>query len=481
MTETLTKDKIEQLAPDQASLGAALKLMKPASWPMLAREADASLLWGECQGSGAVPYRVIVSPADVGYKCTCPSRKFPCKHVLAIMWMHCEKPERFEPGASPDWVQDWLSRRRPKANGPPSQADKAEVGRRKAAASMTVALQETDEAKPADPKAIARAEAQRQRLKEDREATVLAGLDELDRWILDQLNLGLAAFAQRAVQATKTLSTRLVDAKASGLATRLEMLSAEVFRVPEQMRGDLVLERLAAFALIGAAYRNQDRLPPALKADVRRAAGWTMKRDELLTDAEAPRVSTDWIVAATHSEVQLDKLRRLETWLLNAAPTPDGPNVALLIDFVPVSVGPSASPFTAGETLKGEVVFYQSATPLRGQLATREAASANIAWPVLPQGLDAAFCAYETALARQPWLERWPLAASQLAVERVAPKQLVLAGENALALPIERSQTDDLLPLVGIGPISALCTWDGRFATLLAADTAIGRWHEGRQ
>ena len=44
MTETLTKEKIEQLAPDQASLGAALKLMKPASWPMLSRATDASLL-----------------------------------------------------------------------------------------------------------------------------------------------------------------------------------------------------------------------------------------------------------------------------------------------------------------------------------------------------------------------------------------------------------------------------------------------------
>ena len=73
MTETLTKDRIEQLAPDQASLGAALKLMKPATWPMLARTADAALLWGECQGSGATPYRVIVTPGDVGYKCTCLS------------------------------------------------------------------------------------------------------------------------------------------------------------------------------------------------------------------------------------------------------------------------------------------------------------------------------------------------------------------------------------------------------------------------
>jgi hypothetical protein len=479
MAETLTKEKIEQLAPDQASLGAALKLMKPAGWPMLAREADASLLWGECQGSGAVPYRVIVSPSDVGYKCTCPSRKFPCKHVLAVMWMHCDRPERFEPGAAPDWVQDWLSRRRPKAS-PGQPAEKPSAGDRRPAASMAAALQETEEAKPADPKAIARAEAQRQRLKEEREATVLAGLDELDRWILDQLNLGLAGFAQRAAQSTRTLATRLVDAKAPGLASRLEMLSADVFRVPEQMRGDLVLERLAALTLISSAYRNQDRLPPALKADVRRAAGWTVKREELLADAEAPRVSSEWIVAATQSEVQPDKLRRLETWLFSAAPVQDAPNVALLIDFVPVSVGPSASPFTAGETLKGEVVFYPSAVPLRGQLATREAASPNVAWPVLSRSLHAALSAYETALAHQPWLERWPLTASQLAVERFAPQQLVLTDDSGLALPIERSQTDDLLPLLGLDHISALITWDGRFARVLAAETAIGRWHEGR-
>jgi hypothetical protein len=175
--------------------------------------------------------------------------------------------------------------------------------------------------------------------------------------------------------------------------------------------------------------------------------------------------------------VQPDKLRRLETWLINAAPAPDVPNVALLIDFVPVSVGPSAPPFAAGETLKGEVVFYPSAAPLRGQLATREAARADLAWPELSRGLDAALGAYETALARQPWLERWPLAAARVAVERTATQQLVLADDGGLALPLERGQTDHLLPLIGIGRISMLGTWDGRFARLLAAETAIGRWY----
>jgi hypothetical protein len=472
----LTKDSIEKLAPDQASLGAALKLMKPASWPTLAQDAGAALLWGECQGSGATPYRVIVSPGDAGYKCTCPSRKFPCKHVLAVMWMHCDKPERFEQGPSPDWVQEWLSRRRAKTASPPGSPP---ANAAKAAASMAAALDEASEEKPSDPKAIARAEAQRQRVREEREAAVLAGLDELDRWILDQLNLGLAGFAQRAAQSTKTLSTRLVDAKAQGLAGRIETLAAEVYRAPEQMRGDLVFERLAALSLISSAYRNQDKLPPALKADVRRVTSWTLRREELLADPDAPRLAGDWIVAATRNEVQPDKLRRLETWLLHSAPAEAAPAVALLMDFVPVSGGPAASPFMTGETLAGEVVFYPSATPLRAQLATRSPARASIDWPALPEGLLAAMTTYETALGRQPWLELWPLGASGLTVERMAENQLALADATGRVLPLDRAQTDPLTAMLGLAPVSALFTWDGWFATLLAAETPIGLWYEG--
>jgi SWIM zinc finger len=109
---SLTRERIESLAPDLASLAAALKLVKPAAWPVLAADAGASVLWGECQGSGATPYRVVVSPEETSYKCTCPSRKFPCKHVLAVLWLRLDKPERFESTSPPQWVEEWSARRR---------------------------------------------------------------------------------------------------------------------------------------------------------------------------------------------------------------------------------------------------------------------------------------------------------------------------------------------------------------------------------
>ena len=80
----LPLEKIEALAPDQSSIDAARKLLKPGNWHRLAWDGG-ELVWGECQGSGATPYRVVIPESDAGYKCSCPSRKFPCKHSLALM------------------------------------------------------------------------------------------------------------------------------------------------------------------------------------------------------------------------------------------------------------------------------------------------------------------------------------------------------------------------------------------------------------
>ena len=96
--------RIEAVAPDQSALGAARKLLVDGKWPQLERDAEHRFLWGACQGSGATPYRVVVEIADLGAKCSCPSRKFPCKHSLALMWWFAERPDRFAEGAVPDWV-----------------------------------------------------------------------------------------------------------------------------------------------------------------------------------------------------------------------------------------------------------------------------------------------------------------------------------------------------------------------------------------
>src|SRR5258708_29924252 len=141
----LTRSAIEAMAPDQSALTAASALLKPAKRPVRAKSGH--LIWGECQGSGANPYRVVADTDEQGSKCTCPSRKFPCKHAIALMWLFVEDGAAFQDADIPAWVNDWMGRRR-KATAPP-------VGGAGEAKSLSTASDATADAPP-DPKADAR-------------------------------------------------------------------------------------------------------------------------------------------------------------------------------------------------------------------------------------------------------------------------------------------------------------------------------------
>jgi SWIM zinc finger len=461
-------EKIEQLAPDQASLSAAAKLKKPGLWPLLACDA-AGLVWGECQGSGASPYRVICSETDFGYKCTCPSRKFPCKHTLALMWMRADGAPPFKTGAAPAWVGDWLARRRPGGAPAKKAAAEAEV---KASAAQAVVVEPAVE----DPKAAARAAAQRERNRAEREASIRGGLDELDTWIADALQGGLAAFMPTASERCRKIAQRLVDAKATGLASRVERLPADLILLPEAMRSDALIERLATLYLIACAYRNQDRLPDAVKADVRQAVGWAVTRDSLLAEAEALRVKDRWMVVGTAVEVQADRIRRIETWLSRLGEGA-GPRFAVLIDFVPVSLGKTTNTYAAGEVFTAELVYFNSPAPLRAIVAERiGSTSADERWPRPADDVPGAIARINDVLALCPWSGDVPFAAHGARIVASGASLWVTDAQCSAGVPLRSDEDDTVLPLVEIGDIDLFGRWDGHFLSLDLCETPLGRW-----
>jgi hypothetical protein len=477
MGAALTRDRIAALAPDQSALTASIKLQKPARWPLLGRDGDDALVWGECQGSGSTPYRVMADLRDLGNKCTCPSRKFPCKHVLALLWLSVEAPGRFAESERPPWVGDWLTRRRPKKVG--GEGEDTPTAKGRGASFATAESAAPAAVRPVDPKTAERADAQRIRLREEREASIAGGLDELDRWILDRLEEGLANFAATAQHTCRSAAARLIDAKALGVAGMVDELAVKLFRVPQPLRAAYASERLSAIALLASAYRNQAALPEALRADVRRQIGWTVRREDLLEDTSALRVTGRWLVVAARSEVQPDRIRRLETWLLRLGPRDAAePDFALLLDFVPVVGGPSTPPFYAGEVLSADLAFYPSPMPLRALIASRSPGEGKAGWNALPN-IAAALDGWDRALAHQPWLESWPLLIGGVRVARTGGDALWLADEAGGALPLDMSRSEAIAPLIGLPAIAAAGLWDGRCFTLLAADTPIGGWYGG--
>jgi hypothetical protein len=95
-TLTLTQEMVHRLAPDDGVFKAARGLKGKFKWPAVS--ADGTWLLAECQGSGKEPYQVSIDLADPSApvsRCTCPSRKFPCKHGLGLMLLYAEAPDRF--------------------------------------------------------------------------------------------------------------------------------------------------------------------------------------------------------------------------------------------------------------------------------------------------------------------------------------------------------------------------------------------------
>lgn len=463
---SLSLEKIERLAPDQASLSAAKKLLKPAGWPTL-EEDGAGLIWGECQGSGATPYRIAVTEADAGYKCTCPSRKFPCKHSLALMWLRADGGVAFNRGTPPQWVDDWLGRRRGPVAGKPKAEAEAEAARPSIAA---IAAKEEQESN--DPAAHARAEAQRARNREKREELVTAGIAAMDQWIADQLERGLAGFDQRAAQDCATLAKRLVDAKAGGLANRIAMLPAHLFGLDEQHRPRAAAKALSAAYLIGQAYTRQIALPDLLRSDVRQAIGWTMTREALLEQPSALKVDGAWRVLAARDEVQPDRLRRIETWLERQG---EAPVHAVLIDYIPVGGGATGNMYMPGELLDAELVFYPSPVPLRAQIvAHRGTRAADGRWQCANRPMSSAIDAWRRALSGKPWLGDYPLSASGVAMRSAGGMLFAVSGE--IALPIAASSFEAARPLCEAGELALFGLWDGSALTPLLAETELGEW-----
>ncbi|WP_409292683.1 SWIM zinc finger family protein [Peribacillus sp. SCS-37] len=86
--QTLTESYIDSLAPNASAVKNGWGLVKKNQFLALHRSEDGSLLFGECSGSGKGTYRTSVDFAGESPvpRCSCPSRQFPCKHALGLMY-----------------------------------------------------------------------------------------------------------------------------------------------------------------------------------------------------------------------------------------------------------------------------------------------------------------------------------------------------------------------------------------------------------
>lgn len=376
-------DEVLALAPDAASAVTARAIAVPSSWSSTG--ADGEAVWGRYDGGTGEAYQVVVATAPVAFGCSCPSRRRPCKHGLALLllWARGDVPDGPRPGRVAEAVARLV------ASGPRVAARRAgpdEAGGPVAVPGTPVAVAPPPAPDPA-----------RERRAAEREQRVQAGLDDLDRWLADQVRAGLVADHVADRGAWQQVAARLVDAQAGSLANRVRRVAARVGSGAGWH--EQVLAELGTLHALAVSGQRAGRLPPDLASSVRQAIGWTVAQAEVR--AGVP-VTDRWHVAA-RSITPEERIVVRRTWLWGQATR----RWAVLYDFAVHEDGFDTG-LAAGTGLTADAHPYPGALPLRVLLGhVHEAPAPDRQGP--PAGtMAAALEAQGQALAAEPWLERWP-------------------------------------------------------------------------
>lgn len=87
----ISEEFINSTAPNQNAIFNGWGLVRKNSFVKLHISPDETVIFGECLGSGASNYLTsvdFVKPDSPVFRCTCPSRLFPCKHALGLMYAY---------------------------------------------------------------------------------------------------------------------------------------------------------------------------------------------------------------------------------------------------------------------------------------------------------------------------------------------------------------------------------------------------------
>lgn len=316
-----TVEQVLSLAPDDASRKAGNKLASAGLWSGTGFDGSGAV-WGLCKGSGSKPYQTVVDTTGPAYRCSCPSRKFPCKHALGLLLLRASGDGAIQQGEPADWAAQWLEARRGRVE--------AKQAKQEAVASGESAPG------PAD-SAAARKRAER------RAERVTSGAQELEQRLTDLLRGGLATADRAGYTLWEETAARMVDAQAPGLASRVRELGA----IPGSGPGWPVrlLEECGLLHLLDTAWLGREALPDQLAATVRTRVGLPMS-------AEGPPVRDHWLVLAQYDTPD-GRLVTRRIWLYGR----ESGRTALLLSFGPMGRAPELA-LPVGVTIDAELTPY---------------------------------------------------------------------------------------------------------------------------
>jgi hypothetical protein len=413
----------QAMQQDVRTFRSGKKLAVPAGWAMLG--CNRHVVWGESRHNPGTPRRVSVDLAGPTFRCTCASRKNPCKHALGLFLLLVEQPQVFAQTPPPDWVP-------------------------------------VDDSAP-----------------DSTQRLLAEGMQALACWLRDLVRGGLTAVQGQASSAWDEIAARMTDSHAPGIAQWLRRMAYIPSVGAEGWPGHL-LEQIGRLYLLIEGFEHYKVLTPEMQADIRAVIGSS-------GEAEPPAAGLieqdNWLVLGHRAQTEMSSgdipdwleenvTRQHRIWLWGARSR----RIALI-----TQTSRALTPETdlmPGNWLQARLTFYASNYPLHATFSGPRTEAPACTLVEMPRyaTIAAALDAYAEALAHNPWLEHFPMLLQTVIPVRQAERKTALwaaldATGAVQALPFApRFEAGwQLLALSGGHPLSLFGEWDGSALLPLSA------------
>lgn len=243
----LTASNVDSLAPNAAAIKNGQGLARKKSFIQLKRTDDGDLLFGQCSGSGKTPYECsvdFIAPESPVFRCTCPSRQFPCKHTLGLMYAYVEGQE-FTVAPVPEDIA----------------AKREKAGKREESKLKPVVDVVESKTRKVNKSALKK-----------KIVSQLEGLDLLEKLVLSLVRSGLSAFDRTMLKTVNEHVKQLGNYYLSGAQTELRRFAPMLLGSNLDREGNYTyameqLTRLHAFIKKGRAYLTTRAEDPELALD----------------------------------------------------------------------------------------------------------------------------------------------------------------------------------------------------------------------
>jgi hypothetical protein len=418
-----SSEQILSLAPDAPTARRGQDLGTIRKWRNL--EGNENALWGECKSSGVNFYKTQIDLKGPAFKCNCPSRKFPCKHAIGLLFLYVSNSEAFRiTGKMPPELSEWLENRKNKSSTPDSKPNNENVEKAKAAAAKK---------------------------RQKRLERMASGFEDLEIWLGDLIRQGLATTEGQAYSFWQDFSARMVDAQIGGVGRKIKsipLLHGSNTKWPERM-----LAEFAQMYLLAKGFKNLEKLPDQLQTELLSIAGINIRKDDLLL---LKGIIDEWKVVGIIEGID-DNLNFRRTWIYGKKSR----KTTLILDFSFGDAGYETQ-WATGQCFQAEIVYYPSSFPLRAMVKKQFGNVDFIGQLIGFKTLEAFFIKYAQAIAANPWMLDFPCL-----LEGVTPfinnGELTLIDKKKKKIPVlnKGNKGWKMLALSGGHPITVFGEWSG--------------------